>query len=235
MSKRVFNWLQKLSAVAVLLICGTGQPALTRSGLVDVSLVLAIDCSFSVDRREYLLQMEGLGQALQSPEVLEAIKGGPQQKIALSVFLWSDIDSQAVVVPWTVITNENDAALLGRQLITQRRLLAEGGTATSAAMQFAAAQFAIAPPADRKVIDLSTDGQSNMGLKTQLVRDVLVLSGITINGLAVTNEDTSLEKYMERFIAGGAGAFVVSTPTYESFGEVMERKLIKEILGPGTT
>ena len=41
---------------------------------VDLALVLAIDCSFSVDSNEFRLQMEGLGRAFMHREVHEAIE-----------------------------------------------------------------------------------------------------------------------------------------------------------------
>ena len=43
---------------------------------VDLALVLAIDCSFSVDANEFRLQMQGLGSAFLQPDIKKAITGG---------------------------------------------------------------------------------------------------------------------------------------------------------------
>jgi hypothetical protein len=206
-----------------------------QSNDVDLALVLAIDCSFSVEASEYRLQMRGLGQALQSPEVIDAIRSGPRQKIAVLVLLWSDIDNQRVVLPWTVIADETTARSVGSRLSNQMRLLAEGGTATAAALRFSAQQFSNAPMATRKVIDLSTDGRNNMGATVGQARDQIVAEGITINGLAISNEWATLDAYVLNHIAGGQGHFVYEALTYADFGAVMLKKLVREIIGPGTT
>jgi Protein of unknown function (DUF1194) len=202
---------------------------------VDLALILAIDCSFSVEASEYRLQMQGTGEALQSSAVINAIQSGPKQKIALLVMLWSDQDNQRIVLPWTTIANAADAVRLGKQLENQMRVLAEGGTATTSALLFAGYQFGAAPPSTRRVVDLSTDGRNNMGAPVRLARDALLAQGITINGLAVANEFGGLGAYVESQIAGGQGAFVITAKTYDDFGAAMEKKLVREILGPGTT
>ena len=83
---------------------------------VDLALVLAIDCSFSVDSREFRLQMEGLGRAFQRPEIKKAILQGTRQRIAVAAIQWSDDNNQTVVVPWTVIAGDADAEELGQAL-----------------------------------------------------------------------------------------------------------------------
>ena len=64
---------------------------------VDLALILAIDCSFSVDSREFALQMEGIGSAFMRDEVKKAIAQGQRQRIAVAVVQWSDERNQIVV------------------------------------------------------------------------------------------------------------------------------------------
>lgn len=210
-------------------------PAVPQSSAVDMALVIAIDCSYSVDSAEHRLQMEGFGAALQDPQVMDAVLNGPQQRIAITVFQWSDADNQRVIIPWTVIDGAEAAASLGKKLAQGRRDVPEGGTGISAALIYGAAQFAIAPPAQRFVIDLSTDGRNNMGAPTPLVRDRVLARNITINALAVTNEWPALATYLERQVTGGPGNFVISAGNYDDFGAAMLKKLVKEITGPGLT
>ncbi len=210
-------------------------PAVPEDGRVDVALALAIDVSYSVDSFEHRLQMEGFAQALQSEEVMKAIKGGAHQRIAVTVYQWSDADNQQVIVPWTVIASETDAQRIGNNLSQGHRNVKEGGTAISAALMYGAAQFATAPGADRRVIDLATDGRNNIGRPTYVARDLVLAQGITINGLAISNEWKQLASYLEKQVIGGNLSFVEEAHTYDDFGATMLRKLVREITGPGVT
>ena len=53
---------------------------------VDVELVLAVDVSYSMDMDELALQREGYAQAIVSKEFLQALKNGPNGKIAGDLF-----------------------------------------------------------------------------------------------------------------------------------------------------
>ncbi len=43
---------------------------------VDLALVLAVDCSTSIDAGDFRLQMDGIAAALRNPAVAKAIAGG---------------------------------------------------------------------------------------------------------------------------------------------------------------
>src|SRR5262245_10739069 len=76
---------------------------------VDLLLVLSSDVSRSVDHPKFLLQREGYAAAISDPHVLDAIKSGPQQRIALCFVEWSGFGAQKLVIDWTLI-NGPDAA-----------------------------------------------------------------------------------------------------------------------------
>jgi hypothetical protein len=200
---------------------------------VDLALVLAIDCSFSVDANEFRLQMEGLGRAFQEPEVKAAIKKGPTGRIAVIAMQWSDEANQMVVVPWTILAGDADADELAQILMRMPRRLAEGGTSISTALTFASGLFATAPSAERRVIDVSSDGRNNIGPPVNGVRDRLVAQGITINALTILNEWPTLDKYFELNVVGGQGHFVIPSNDYAAYAEAIYRKLLREIVGPG--
>jgi Protein of unknown function (DUF1194) len=222
--------------LAIFAACGLMLgPAIPDEGRVDVALALAVDVSYSVDSFEHKLQMEGFAQALQSDEVMKAIRSGGHQRIAVMVYQWSDADNQQVIVPWTVIASAGDAARVGRVLSEGGRIVREGGTAISAALVFGAAQLDRAPAADRRVIDLATDGRNNIGRPAPVARDLVVAQGITINGLAISNEWKELASYLERQVIGGNLSFVEDAKSYDDFGATMLRKLVREITGPGVT
>jgi Protein of unknown function (DUF1194) len=200
---------------------------------VDLALVLAVDCSFSVDSNEFRLQMEGLGKAFMSADVKAAIRRGATGRIAVTAVQWSDEINQLVIVPWTVISGDADADEIGAILFNMPRKLAEGGTSISAALRFSGALFATAPTSERRVIDVSSDGRNNIGIPVTAMRDHLVGQGITINALAILNDWPTLDVYFERNVVGGQAHFVISANDYAAYEEAIYRKLLREITGPG--
>jgi Protein of unknown function (DUF1194) len=230
MNHGVINRRQVLASFA----CGISVvPARALETEVDLALVLAIDCSYSVSTEEYRLQMQGMGRAFMNPQVFEAIETGPNKRIAVSAFLWSEDKSQHLIQPWKIISTRQQAFSLGNHLLYTARDLAEGGTSISAAMLYAQNLFAFAPAALRRVVDVSTDGRNNSGPSTKRVRDRLVADGITINALAIVNEVKTLAIYLENEVASGEGSFVLKAYAYEVYGEAILKKLVKEIVGPG--
>jgi hypothetical protein len=202
---------------------------------VDLALVLAIDCSFSVDAHEFAVQMRGLAQAFRTEAVKKAITQGVRQRIAVTAVQWSDDRNQKIVVPWTVIASPADADALAQVFLHTQRELTEGGTSLSMALTFSSALFAAAPSAERQVIDVSTDGRNNSGPPVSPARDRVVAQGVTINGLTILNEWPTLNSYFEGNVAGGPGHFVIPANDYDAYGEAILRKLVREITGPGIT
>lgn len=196
---------------------------------VDLALVLAIDCSYSVDATEFQLQLRGTGQALLDPKTFEAISRGPNKKIAISVFLWSDPESQFVIVPWKLITKPSDAAEVADTLLRIPRNIYRGTTATGSALLFAKSLLGTAPRAIRRVVDVSSDGVRNTGADIATARDALVADGITINGLAIVNEVKDVAEYMAQSVIGGDGHFVIAANDYDDYGATIKVKLLKEI------
>ena len=203
---------------------------------VDLALLLSIDCSYSVDTREFRLQTDGTAYALRRPEIFQAIKAGPLKRIAIAAVQWSDDKNQRVSVPWTVIESEADLEKFAGLVERQPRYLADGGTSITGLMKYAAGVIATAPvSAERLVLDISSDGRNNKGGRPHVVRDQLVHFGITINGLTILNEFPTLNRYFERYIIGGYGSFVMVAKDYDDFRRAIYRKLLKEIIGPRLT
>jgi len=200
---------------------------------VDLALVLAVDISASVDDRENKLQMAGLAAALQSKAVKEAILAAPHRRIALTVTQWSGLRVQRIVVPWTIIDGDDAAAAFARRVLTVPRADPGGGTSISLALEHAALLFATAPPATRRVIDLSTDGINNIGPPLDRIRRKISRRGITVNGLAISNEWTRLQDYLDDHVITGTAAFSIEATSFQDFGDAMLSKLLREIRGPG--
>ena len=202
-------------------------------GPVDLALILAIDCSYSVDRREYNLQVTGISQAFRRPEILAAIQSGKYKRIAVSVVQWSDLSHQSIVVPWRIVSDEASATALANMIAVLPRTLAEGGTSITAAMGFSANMLRSLPfQADRLVMDIAADGRNNNGGDPRPMRDAVVAQGITINGLSILNEVPTLDRYFELYITGGPANFVEIANDYGAYSIAIYRKLLREIIGP---
>ena len=70
---------------------------------VDLLLALSSDVSRSVDHPKFLLQREGYAAAISDPQVLDAIKSGPHQRIAVCFVEWSGLGAQKLVIDWSLI------------------------------------------------------------------------------------------------------------------------------------
>lgn len=138
-----------------------------------MQLVLAADASASIDEGEHRLQRQGYAQALRDPRVIHAIEAGDNRAIAVTYVEWTGEEMQAVIVPWTVIRDAESAERVAQQLLTQPRSLREGGTAVGEAIFYAASLFERSGfESERKVIDVSGDGETNRGRPAAMGRDL---------------------------------------------------------------
>ena len=216
-------------------------PAAFAANQVDLLLVLSSDVSRSVDHPKFLLQREGYASAVSNSQVLDAIKSGPNGKIALSFVEWSGYGAQKLVIDWTVIDGPGSARKFGDQLVELPRSFADR-TSISGGIEFATAQLERAPfESARRTIDVSGDGTNNAGRDVKLARDETLAKGIVINGLVIlsdrpvpwnaehTNPPGGLDKYYQDNVIGGPGAFVLVAENFNSFGRAIIKKLIAEI------
>jgi len=210
---------------------------------VDMLLVLATDVSRSVTEPKFRLQRDGTAAALTHPDVLKAITAGPNRRIAVCLVEWAAAGMQAVVVDWTLIASEADARRFGDKVVETPRSFA-GSTSLSGAIEFSVQQLERAPfTSDRRVIDISGDGNNNSGRPAAGARDEALEKGVTINALVIltpegesfrpehTNPEGGLEKYFQDNVIGGPGAFTVVAESHEAFERALTKKLIQEIAG----
>ena len=191
-----------------LVLAGVPPRSALADVRVDLELILAVDPSASVDNREFELQVRGMSQAFRDAAAIEAIQGGHFRRIAVTVIEWASDDLQVVNIPWMFIDGPETAYRAAKALEAMGRNIKTGAPSISGALLFAANLF----PKNgfrgmRQVIDLSSDGRNNQGSEVQLVRDILVERGITINGLTIMNEHPTLNLYFEQQIIAGSGTF----------------------------
>ncbi len=206
---------------------------------VDVALVLAVDVSRSIDEDEARLQREGYRTAVSDPKVVEAIRGGMLGSIAVCYIEWAGIEYQRTVIPWMRIASQADANGWAATL-EQAPRASLSWTSISGAIEASRRAMGECPhEATRKVVDVSGDGVNNSGPPAELARDRAVAEGITINGLPILNDRPTfgrappipLDVYYRDSVIGGQGAFMIAAEDFESFGNAVRRKLIREIAG----
>jgi Protein of unknown function (DUF1194) len=231
-----------MRAVLVLLalILG-GAPAARAAEPVDVALVLVTDVSRSVTDSEFGLEKEGYASAIQSPEVLNAIRHGAIGAIAITYIEFSGAEQVTTVVGWQVIRDQASAksfadAMLGQPRSSVGRTAIGSGVA-AAIQDLAESGFA----ATRRIIDVCGDGNNNAGLPMETARAEALKAGISVNGLAIIHDNPppwlaphvnppgGLVAYYRDNVIAGPGSFVMEVHDYHDFGEAMTRKLVIEL------
>jgi hypothetical protein len=206
---------------------------------VDVELVLAVDVSYSMDPEEQALQREGYITGITSREFMQALRHGMSGKVAVTYFEWAGPFDQKIVVPWRLIDGPESADAFANE-IARAPYRRASRTSISGALNFAKPLFeGSGYRGIRRVIDVSGDGSNNSGPLVTLVRDDVVASGITINGLPImlkrpnsfTMDLEHLDVYYEDCVIGGPGAFVIPIRERDQFKEAIRTKLVLEVAG----
>ncbi|MEH2519447.1 hypothetical protein V1279_005020 [Bradyrhizobium sp. AZCC 1610] len=206
---------------------------------VDVELVLAVDVSYSMDMDELALQREGYAQAIVSKEFLQALKSGPNGRIAVTYFEWAASSDQKIIIPWRLIDGPETADAVANEIV-KTPIRRASRTSISGAINFALPLFDESPHRGlRRVIDISGDGPNNNGMPVTVARDAALEKGIIINGLPIMVKEPSystmdidnLDFYYEDCVIGGPGSFVVTIKDRDKFKEAIRTKLLLEIAG----
>ncbi len=206
---------------------------------VDLELVFAADGSGSIDDEEFRLQRAGYAAAMAHPRVLNAIRSGYHQKIAVAFVEWGAPESQHTIIDWMVIDGPAAAKEFGGKLLSAPRA-AWGYNSISAAVDYAAGLIRSNDyEGERKVIDVSGDGPQIGGRPIAQARYEAVSAGITINALVVNSPHggfpsmgpKSLEAHYRAEVIGGMGAFTIVARNREEFATAILRKMIHEIAG----
>ncbi len=199
---------------------------------VDTALILSVDVSSSVDEKRYHLQMEGIAAALEDESVINAVLGGPNARILISMVTWAD--KAKLSVPWTVISNAGDAKALAN---TIRNLPQQEGEFTCLArmLRYVADKVVARIPtrATKIVVDVSGDGPDNCntGSLLETARADLFGGGVTINGLPILEgkDAATIESWFKDNVIGGPGAFLVPSVGYDDFARAFRQKFVVEV------
>lgn len=198
---------------------------------VDLALCLAVDVSASVDYDEFALLLGGYAAAFRDPAVVALCASGPRRAVAVGAVFWSGVrPGPEVAVPWRRVDGEAAAESVAAALDAAPRSPRANATALGEGMAAGLATLARCPAdAARLVLDVSGDGRHNQGRPPAPVRDLGVAAGVTINALAVLNEEADLLDHYRDEVIGGTGSFAAACADYADFAEAIRAKLLREI------
>ncbi len=268
---RVYGRLPRLWARALRgrlrsMTVGAGMACLALLGLgpagagpieADVALVVSVDVSQSVDDARYRLQMDGIAEALEDPAVISTVTNGAKGRILFAMIVWAETSQVAIL--WVTIGSKAEAFAVADRL---RRLQRYGGEFTCLARMLRHVKETVIATlpikASRVVVDVSGDGIDNCSTdqSTADMRDDLVKSGATINGLPIVEdperivgtgayrapgspmqylrplearEQLTLEGWYRAYVMGGEFAFILPANGYADFARAMRQKFVSEI------
>ena len=84
-------------------------------------------------------------------------------RVVLAIFEWSGTSHHEVIAGWRMIRSAADLALIEAAIAARTLPAVRRATALGAALEFDRQMMAQAPPCTEMVIDVSGDGQNNMG------------------------------------------------------------------------
>src|SRR5229473_6076910 len=108
--------MAKLLRLSILFLLLAWPAAAQDRKQVDLALAMGIDISGSIDPDEAKLQREGYVLAFRDPVIVRAILGGPNGRIAVAYYEWSDSWMQKLLIDWTLLDSEAAIAAFANRL-----------------------------------------------------------------------------------------------------------------------
>ncbi|MEM7090738.1 MAG: DUF1194 domain-containing protein [Pseudomonadota bacterium] len=194
-----------------------------------MALGLGLDISSSVNADEYRLQIEGLADALDSAEVIDAILRPEGAHIAAAAYEWSGYQQQDTIVSWSILDSPEAIHRFANRLRAHRRPYWDFATALGKAVEYGGKLLETAPACQRQVLDVSGDGVNNVGVDPEYFYRLGLFEGIVVNGLVIRGADPDPVLYYQTQVMYGPDAFVAIAQDFADYRTVMKSKLLREI------
>jgi len=212
----------------ILILLALLAPAPAQA-FCKLALGLGLDISSSVNADEYRLQIEGLADALETAEVIDAILQPEGAHIAAAAYEWSGYQQQDVIVAWSILDTPEAIRRFANRLRAHRRPYWDFATALGKGVEYGGQLLQIAPPCQRRVLDVSGDGVNNVGVDPEYFYRLGLFEGIVVNGLVIRGADPDPVVYYQTQVMYGPGAFVAIAKDFADYRTVMKSKLLREI------
>ena len=205
-------------------------PAHAQEAPVAVELVLALDASASVDKREFALQVEGLAAAFRDPDVQRAVEDLQPLGAAVAVVQWGGPGETRVVLPFTQLNGGRDAKAFGFRMGLIHRFMWASATSIATGITDSVALIeANEFDGQRKVIDVAGDGEDNGAANLEAARQSARARGIVINGLPIMADSADLAEYYSQRVIIGPDSFIEPARDFEDYARAIRAKLLKEL------
>ena len=215
--------VKTLYALIVLIVLAPAARA------CDLALVLALDVSRSVDKYEYLLMRNGIGQAFLDDEVI-ALIGWMPGGMEVTVTQWGGTGQQRQPIGWRHLSDRESVVDFVEDLVSIDRGFWMADTSVSEALLHAEHMFKSGGAfCKRRIIDVSGDGVSNAGPEVLPISVAVGRKGVTVNGLVVAGARPDPIPYFLNEVIRGPLAFVEITDGYDDYAKAMKRKLLREL------
>lgn len=225
------RWGKAASLALLLGVCGDASAA--APFCADVALVLAIDGSGSVTDGEYRFQKSAIAAAFRDDTIISVLKDAGT--VMLSAVFWGDGEFPTDNLGWFVVHDGLGAeAFAGELERNERRVYGN----TNIGNGLWAALDKLSEPGicvRRSIINLSGDGRETMAPK-QRVRATLyqarlrtIQMGVTINALAIADEDQDLASYYAKDVVRGTGGFTMTIKNQTDYTLAIHQKLKREL------
>lgn len=235
-----------LTAIAIV----AASPAAAQD-CVSTELVLLADISSSMTMEERKIQRQGYISAFRSGEVLDAIMGSYCGQIVVQYVEFGN--HPFVVADWHMIQTDEDAEAFAQAIeVADPIATPDGGylTGIARAIKFAGESLAEnGITAERQVIDVSADGGDNINgvcSKDQVAaaRDALTTptaengwQEVIINALPIVGGGQTvgtcglgLSDYMDKYVRGGRGSFLMEANGVSDLPRIVRNKLAQEVM-----
>ena len=219
----------KASRVLVVALAAMVSQAEAQTPVV-LELVLALDSSASVDRKEFQLQIDGLAAAFADPQVLRQVETLKPFGAAIAVVQWGSPGETRMVLPFTLIKTSRDARAFAFQISLIRRWMHASSTSIASGIDDSR-RLLESNEYDgvRKIIDVSGDGMDNSGADLKGARRRATAAGITVNGLPIMADDSTLHIYYRERVIAGAASFIVPAKDFRDYIRAIREKLQREL------
>jgi hypothetical protein len=220
----------KASRAGALALLAMTAPQAEAETPVMLELVLALDCSASVDRQEFQLQVDGLAAAFADPDVLRQVETLRPFGAAIAVVQWGAPGETRLVLPFTFISSSRDAKAFGFQISLIPRLMHASSTSIASGIDDSRLLLESNEYLGlRKIIDVSGDGIDNSGADLKGARRRAKAAGITVNGLPIMADDSTLDAYYRQRVIVGAASFIEPARDFRDYIRAIKEKLLREL------
>lgn len=222
-----------LRAFSFIVISFTSS-ASAEEACPDLTLVLAIDSSSSINDAEFALEIGGYAAAFRNPMILQALSD--VGRVDIAVIFWAGLENSGHIMAWQAVKSDADAGLIAGWFLATRRDVrgdTEIGNGLGRALDLIDRHETCGR---RRVVDVSGDGRGNHGSSRGPPRITLASArtradtmGVVVNGLAIANEEPDLGQYYRDELITGAGCFAMEVSSFDDFARAIVEKLKHEI------